>query len=89
MPRFYVKNPKGKLNIYSTIVDDLLFDNFVEFKELKEYVCRNVYENKAKEMNTLLTNKKELNYMEYDEMLDKLKIYNYKLYKKLKGGSDE
>ena len=40
-------------------------------------------------MDTLLNNKKELNYMEYDEMLDKLKIYNYKLYKKLKGDSDD
>ena len=83
MPRFYVKNKEDKWNIYSTIVDDLLFDDFMEFKDLKEYVCRCSYEDKAKEMDTLLTDKKELNYMEYEEMLDELKIYNKAKYDKL------
>lgn len=89
MPRFYVKNPKGKWNIYSTIVDDLLFDDFVDFKDLKENVCGCAYNDKAKEIDTLLTDKKELNYMDYDEMLDKLKFYNNKVYNELKGGSKQ
>ena len=46
MPRYYVENKKGKWNIYSTIVDDLLFDNFVDFKEMKDFVLNEEREEK-------------------------------------------
>lgn len=88
MPRFYVKNKEDKWNIYSSVVDDLLFDDFMSFEELKKYVCSDVYNKKAKEMDTLLTDKKELNYMRYDECLENLKFYNRERYEKMIKGAD-
>lgn len=85
MPRFYVKNNKDKWNIYSSIVDDLLFDEFIDFNKLKEYACREAYEIKDKELDTLLTDRPKLNTMQYDECLEKIKFYNRKRYDELKG----
>ena len=38
MPRYYVRNPKtGRWNIYSTIVDDFILDEWATFDDLKHY----------------------------------------------------
>lgn len=79
MPRFYVKSPKGKWNIYSTIVDDLLFDNWVEFVDLEKFVCDELVEEKRKDLQTLLTNNPILNNMNYDDCVKKLKLYGRKV----------
>ena len=72
MPRFYVKNKENKWNIFSTIVDDFLYDNFVPFDYLVEAVCNEVAESKKEEMQTLLTNKPHLNTMSYEKALERL-----------------
>lgn len=73
MPRFYVKNKENKWNIFSTIDDNFLYSDFVSFDYLVEDVCSEVEETKRKEMQTLLTDKPELNTMSYEEALERKK----------------
>lgn len=74
MSRFYVKNPEGKWNIFSSIVDDLLFDEWLEFDELVESVCYELVEEKKKELATLLTDDTNLNIMSYEECMENIII---------------
>lgn len=73
MPRFYVKNKENKWNIFSTIVDDFLYVDFVPFDYLVEDVCSELEETKRKELKTLLTDKPELNVMSYEEAMERKK----------------
>ena len=73
MPRFYVKNKENKWNIFSTIVEDFLYDDFVPFDYLVEDICSEVEETKRKELKTLLTDKPELNVMPYEEAMERKK----------------
>lgn len=75
MPRFYVEN-KGKWNIYSTIVDDYLLNDFVDFKELKEAVIGEMVVERNEELDTLLTGQPRLNVMSYKEAEEKRKLMN-------------
>lgn len=67
MPRYYVKNKKDKWNIFSSIVDDYILDNFVTFEELKDYAIKRKVEEYSKELDSLLTDRPELNVMGYEE----------------------
>lgn len=49
MPRFYVENKEHKWNIFSSIVDDFLYDDFVDFKVLKS--CKISINNYNKKTN--------------------------------------
>ena len=73
MPRFYVKNKENKWNIYSTIIDDLIFEEWIEFVDLEKYVCKRAYKEKQAEIQTLLTDKPILNIMSYEECMKYLK----------------
>lgn len=73
MPRFYVKNKENKWNVFSTIVDDFLYVDWLSFDNLVEVVCDEVSQNKYKEMQTLLTDKPELNIMSYDEAMRRIR----------------
>ena len=73
MPRFYVKNKENKWNIFSTIVDDFLYENFVPFDFLVEAVCNETVETKKEEMQTLLTDNPRLNIMSYEEAIERKK----------------
>lgn len=75
MPRFYVKNDEGLWNIYSTIVDDFLFDEFMVFQDLKDWVLKETLEEREKEIESLLTKHPKLNVMSYKEALRKIEIY--------------
>lgn len=75
MPRFYVEN-KGKWNIYSTIVDDYLLNDFVDFKELKEAVIGEMVVERNEELDTLLTDNPRLNVMSYKEAEETRKLMN-------------
>ena len=66
MPRFYVEL-EGKWNIYSTIIDDYLLNDFVDFKELKQAVIGEMVVEKNEELDTLLTDNPRLNAMSYKE----------------------
>lgn len=63
MPKYYVKDKNGNWNIYSTIVDRYLINEFVDFEKVKEYELKE----KEKELDSLLTNTPQLNIMDYDE----------------------
>lgn len=72
MPRFYVKNKEDKWNIFSTIVDDFLYYDWLSFEDLVEAIVCELVKNKKKELKTLLTDKPELNIMSYDEAMRKI-----------------
>ncbi len=73
MPRFYVKNKENKWNIFSTIVDDFLYVDWLFFDDLVEAVCSEFAQKKHEEMQTLLTDKPKLNIMSYDEAIRKIR----------------
>lgn len=66
MPRYYVQH-EGKWNIFSTIVDDFFFDEFVSFEELKKWVLEDDRKSRLRELDTLLSDHPELNVMSYRE----------------------
>ena len=72
MPRFYVKDKNNKWNIFSTVIDDFLYDDFVDFNILKGLVVKEVADDKCRELDTLLTDKPELNIMSYEEAVGKV-----------------
>ena len=73
MARFYVKNKEDKWNIFSTVVDDFLYVDWLPFDDLVEVVCNEVIQDKYKELKTLLTDKPELNVMSYDEAIRRIR----------------
>ncbi len=71
MPRFYVKNKQNKWNIFSTIIDNFLYDEFMEFDDLVNKVCKEIVEDKKKELKTLLTNAPVVNVMSYEKAIER------------------
>lgn len=69
MPRYYVKNKENKWNVFSSVIDDFLIDDFVDFEELERFVIFDAIKQKRKELKTLLTDKPELNVMDYEEAI--------------------
>ena len=72
MARYYVKNPEGKWNIFSTIMDDLLFENWVDYDEMVEEVCYELVEEKKKELASLYSDKPSVNVMSYEECMNSI-----------------
>ena len=70
MPRYYVRDKGGRWNVFSTIVDDFLYEEFVPFEILKQRVVLEYGKWKEKELQTLLTEKPELNVMNYEEAIE-------------------
>ena len=73
MPRFYVKNNENKWNVFSTVVDDFLYYDWLNFDNLVEVIVCELVKNKKKELKTLLTDKPELNVMSYDEAIRRIR----------------
>lgn len=73
MPRFYVKNNENKWNVFSTVVDDFLYYDWLSFDNLVEVIVCELVKNKKKELKTLLTDKPELNVMSYDEAIRRIR----------------
>ena len=73
MPRFYVKNNENKWNVFSTVVDDFLYYDWLNFDNLVEVIVCELVKNKKKELKTLLTDKPELNVMSYDEAMRRIR----------------
>ncbi len=78
MPRYYVENKEHKWNIFSSIVDDFLYDDFVDFKVLKGLVIKeavdNLVEEKNKDLDSLLTDQPLVNTMFYEDAVERIKI---------------
>ena len=73
MTRFYVKNNENKWNVFSTVVDDFLYYDWLNFDNLVEVIVCELVKNKKKELKTLLTDKPELNVMSYDEAIRRIR----------------
>lgn len=71
MPRFYVEH-EGKWNILSTISDEYLFEEFIDFDILKQAVLGETVVERDRELDSLLTNKPKLNKMSYEDAQDYL-----------------
>ena len=78
MPRYYVENKEHKWNIFSSIIDDFLYDDFVDFKVLKGLVIKeavdNLVEEKNKDLDSLLTNQPLVNTMFYEDAIERIKL---------------
>lgn len=72
MSRIYTK--KGnKWNIYSTVINDFLFDIWVSYDDLVKWVIQDIEEEKKLELRSLLTDKPIVNYMSYKELVEEYK----------------
>lgn len=71
MPRFYVRNeaaPEDKQwNIYSTVIDNFLYDEWLSFPELVGEVVDELVQDKVKDLMSLLTDNPRVNTMSYAE----------------------
>lgn len=77
MPRYYVRNPKtGRWNIYSTIVDDFILDEWATFDDLKHYAVSEAAEEKRKDIESLKTSNPRVNVMPFDAAMA-LRKYEY------------
>ncbi len=65
MARYYVEKD-GMWNVFSTVVDDFLYSDFMTFDELKALVIGEVVVNKLNDLETLRTDKPILNRMPYE-----------------------
>jgi len=78
MPRYYVENKEHKWNIFSSIIDDFLYDDFVDFKVLKGLVIKeavdNLVEEKNKDLDSLLTSQPLVNTMFYEDAVERIKL---------------
>lgn len=69
MSRIYTK--KGdKWNIYSTVIDDFLFNTWISYDDLVKWVIQDMAENKKLDLQSLLTDKPVVNYMPYEELIE-------------------
>ena len=69
MPRYFVEN-KGEWNIFSTIVDDFLFDEFICLDALKAHLLYEEYKRIDEDINSLLTDRPKVNVMPYEEAME-------------------
>ena len=74
MPRFWVKDKDDNWNIFSTIVDDFLFKDFLDFDDIKAFAIGETVEQRIKELDSLLTNKPRLNVMSLEEALERRRM---------------
>ena len=65
MSRYYVEKD-GMWNVFSTIVDDFLYSDFMTFTELKALVIGEVVVDKLADLESLKTGKPILNKMPYE-----------------------
>ena len=69
MARYYVEKD-GMWNVFSTIVDDFLYSEFMTFTDLKALVIGEVVVDKLADLETLKTDKPILNKMTYEMAIE-------------------
>ena len=69
MSRYYVEKD-GMWNVFSTIVDDFLYSEFMTFTDLKALVIGEVVVDKLADLETLKTDKPILNKMPYEMAIE-------------------
>ena len=78
MPRYYVENKDHKWNIFSSVIDDFLYSEFIDFEQLKDLVIEeaiiHLIEEKTKDLESLLTEQPIVNTMFYEDALERIKM---------------
>jgi hypothetical protein len=72
MPRFYVEKD-GEWNIFSTIIDDFIFDEFICLDALKARLLYERYKELTEDIDSLLTERPRVNVMTYKEAVKRLR----------------
>ena len=72
MPRFYVEKD-GEWNIFSTITDDFIFDEFVCLDALKARLLYERYKELTKDIDSLVTDRPRMNVMSYEEAVERIR----------------
>ena len=72
MARFYVEKD-GEWNIFSTIVDDFIFDEFICLDALKARLLYEHFKELTEDIDSLLTDKPRVNVMSYTEAIEKIR----------------
>lgn len=78
MARYYVEH-EGKWNIFSSVIDDFILDDFVDFKKLKRLVIKEDIDQirqHLRDIDTLLTDKPRVNKMDYEDALETIDMIN-------------
>ena len=70
MPRYYVEK-NGEWNIFSTIVDDFILDEFVCLDALKARLLYERYKELTEDIDSLLTDNPRVNVMDYEEAMER------------------
>lgn len=70
MPRFYVEKD-GEWNIFSTIIDDFILDEFICLDALKARLLYERYKELTEDLDSLLTDKPSVNVMDYEEAMER------------------
>lgn len=66
MARFYVRRPDGLWNIFSTVCDEYIAEGLT-LDGIKKFRIDDFKKNNEREVNSLLTERPELNVMSFDE----------------------
>lgn len=69
MARYYVEKD-GEWNVFSTIVDDFLYSEFMTFRDLTALVISEAVVDKLADLETLRTDKPILNKMPYEMAIE-------------------
>lgn len=69
MSRYYVEKD-GMWNVFSTVVDDFLYSDFVTFTELTALVIGEVVVDKLADLESLKTDRPVLNKMPYEMAIE-------------------
>ena len=72
MARYYVEKD-GMWNVFSTVVDDFLYSDFMTFDELKALVIGEVVVDKLADLESLKTDKPILNKMPYEMAIESVR----------------
>lgn len=71
MPRFYVQRPDGLWNIFSTVLDEYISEGLT-LDGIKKFRADDFNKNNEREVNSLLTERPELNIMSFDEAEERI-----------------
>ena len=73
MSRFFVKNDEGKWNIYSHVIDNFLFDEWVTYDEMVDELCKEEIKKLKENLATLLTDHPRMTVMGYEEAMQRIR----------------
>ena len=76
MGRIYVKNNEGKYNIYSTIVDNWLSEEWLTYDQLVDELCKEAVEEIKRKMASTLTDQPLMKVYPWNEAVEAIKEIN-------------